>query len=307
MTSRGFDIVINNPTDEDYRELADLYKHHSVVHYSAQTERGSANGTFHIQASVELKNAQRATFCTKRLTRGSVRLRKKTPLQLYDYCLKHGRNLKPEDRDFRIHSDKKPAETRGQRSDLVNIRDEIVEGKSLIDIALDNPSDYIRYTRGIESLYNMVQRQRAKRRSKAHVIILYGKTGSRKTGYIKQFYPDAYWADVGTNGNTWFTGYTNEKVIVLDDFYGSGMKYRSLLRMCDDTPYMLPVHGGAVACTTSIFIFTSNQSPHKWYKNFHMDAFFRRCTEVLCCDHFDWRTWRNIVPSELAALTPHSG
>lgn len=71
---------------------------------------------------------------------------------------------------------------------------------------------------------------------------------------------------------------------MIDEFYGSWMKYNVLLRVLDGHPLRLEVKGGFTwAAYTHVFI-TSNACVGAWYHRDDISALKRRITEVIDCD-----------------------
>jgi len=80
----------------------------------------------------------------------------------------------------------------------------------------------------------------------------------------------------------WWDGYTNNKVVIIDDFYG-WLKYDELLRITDRYPHKCPVKGAFVEFVAEVIIFTSNVHVDKWYKfeGFNPEALCRRINTYL--------------------------
>lgn len=108
------------------------------------------------------------------------------------------------------------------------------------------------------------------------VIVLIGKTGTGKSSWAYEHYPDLYAKPDGP----WFDGYSGQKTILLDDYYGS-VSYPVLLKMCDRYPFNAPVKGGYVWAQWDKVIITSNASVESWYAAVpDISAFKRRITYI---------------------------
>jgi hypothetical protein len=86
--------------------------------------------------------------------------------------------------------------------------------------------------------------------------------------------------------NVYFGGYTNERVIIFDDFRGSWLPLSTLLQLLDpETPARVKVYGADVPwCAEHIYI-TSNVNPFNWYNQKQMEeykALMLRFTTVTC-------------------------
>ncbi len=273
-THRGYIFVINNPLNTDWIAVERLSKLTCTLRLICQLEYGES-GTPHIQGYVEFKNAQRMSRLN--LARAHIEQRVKAPLKAWNYCIKP--NELPEGIQAHVISvGEKPPESQGSRTDVLQIYKMLKEKKPLLEIVDLYPGTYMRMHRGIKDIRNMLS---SNRENKIPVVEVYwGPTGTGKSHKLQSYdNGEAYWLDQGTNSNTWFTNYTNEKVILIDDFYG-WIKYSFLLRLLDRYPVSLPIHGGQIKCNANTFIFTSNKPPMEWYPNIDTSALERRFTKV---------------------------
>lgn len=115
------------------------------------------------------------------------------------------------------------------------------------------------------------------------VIVIYGEAGSGKTRYCYDNYADIYSKPRGE----WWDGYTGQKTILLDDYYGY-MPYCELLRVLDRYPYQVPVKGGYVHAQWDTVLITSNKPPSQWYPQIgYTPALKRRLNKILYCNISD--------------------
>lgn len=170
--------------------------------------------------------------------------------------------------------------TKGYRSDLHNIKDDLNQGASLYDIMDNYTSDFVRYHSGIMKMKSLIDKKKSKNWRDVEVTVLYGKAGSGKTSYVsnKHGYNNIFTLNLEAE-KFMFDGYDNEDVLLIDDFNG-GIKYTQLLRILDGHPLPLNVKNGrCYANFTKIYI-TSNVTPANWYKNI-FDNLKRRLTNCL--------------------------
>jgi len=99
------------------------------------------------------------------------------------------------------------------------------------------------------------------RSQKSIVVVLYGPTGTGKSSWIYKHFPKAYWKPARTS---WFDGYDNHEIAVLDEFYG-WLPYDLLLRLFDRYPMQVEIKGGHAQWVPKIILVTSNKPPHEWY------------------------------------------
>lgn len=104
------------------------------------------------------------------------------------------------------------------------------------------------------------------------VITLIGAPGTGKSRWAYDNYPDLYSKPEGQ----WFDGYTGQKTLLLDDFYGD-IPYSQLLKVLDRYPLQVPIKGGFVHAQWDTVIITSNKQPEFWYPE--ITALKRRITE----------------------------
>lgn len=178
----------------------------------------------------------------------------------------------------------------GKRSDLESLAQTIVEGTSTVtEIAHSHPKEFIRYHRGLRALEFEVQRSKfsTTRRLDLETIVYWGDTGTGKTRAVLDEHGESnvFILNRGCNAVIWWDGYNQEKVLLIDDFYG-WIKLSMLLKILDIYPLRLEIKGSFTwAAWTKIYI-TSNKPPDEWYnKSDQMDervmaAFKRRIHQV---------------------------
>lgn len=103
------------------------------------------------------------------------------------------------------------------------------------------------------------------------VTVLYGEAGSGKSRWAYDHYPDLYKKPVGD----WWDGYSGQKAILLDDFYG-WIKYHDLLHVLDRYPLNCPVKGGFIQAQWDTVVITSNDPPNAWYREKGLTPALRR-------------------------------
>ena len=173
----------------------------------------------------------------------------------------------------------------GHRTDLDKIGEEIVKGKSSQQIAVEAPGTYVKYHHGLRQL-ELVTQTPPKWRDVV-VAVYWGETGTGKTRKAMEENESIYKMNTSTNGKLWFDGYTGEKVLLLDDYYG-WIKFGELLTILDGYPYRCEVKGGFTWAKWTKVIITSNKRPSDWYHNMDIAPLRRRinqelffhCTEV---------------------------
>lgn len=163
----------------------------------------------------------------------------------------------------------------GKRSDLERMKEMIVAGNTEREIFEEQPGNYIRYNRGIQKAKSLYEK---KRDWEMDVRIYWGKPGTGKTRSVyDEFGIDNVYVKMQ---GKWWDGYSNEQVVVIDDFDPENMfdiVYGFYLCLLDRYPMRIECKGGSMQFGSKIIIFTSNFNPKTWFidrKN--RDAFFRR-------------------------------
>lgn len=170
----------------------------------------------------------------------------------------------------------------GKRTDLDNVMLAVSQGDSLRDIALANPSQFIRYTKGISAYHSIMSKPRDSAIPK-EVEVYFGPTGCGKTRKAHEENPDAYlWTP---SQKTWFDGYDGHKTVIMDEFRGQ-IAFGFLLGILDRYPMKVEVKGNMVQFSPDKVIITSPVSPEYWYQNLEnkdglMDQLRRRITKTV--------------------------
>lgn len=107
------------------------------------------------------------------------------------------------------------------------------------------------------------------------VNIVWGAAGTGKTrAAIESMGPDETFIldpPMNQSGGVWWDGYTGQKSIVIDDFYG-WVPHNALLRFTDKNKCQVQIKGGMVRAEWEEVWITSNKHPKYWYqKSFPWD------------------------------------
>lgn len=245
---RAWCFTINNPDDVGAPQQ---WPYKYLVY---QLEKGES-GTPHLQGFVHMPNPMRLTGMKKLDARAHWLPAKGSALQNKEYCTKEPRIDGP------FEFGELPEQ--GKRNDLADLKKSLDEGKTLKQISEDHFSHFLRYSRGIEK-YMLLKTD--PRNWEMKVKVLCGATGVGKSRYCYEKYPDAYWKTKSNGSNNWWDGYTNQSVVVVDEYYG-WFSWDFILRLLDRYPMSVETKGGAVQFVARKIIFTSNQHPRDWYPN----------------------------------------
>ncbi|WP_445718336.1 hypothetical protein [Flavobacterium sp.] len=160
--------------------------------------------------------------------------------------------------------------SRGYRSDLHNLKDDLMNGATEYEIMDNYTGDFLRYHSGISKMKSLIDK---KNRNKIgfrapEVVIIYGDAGTGKTRkiYDEHGFDNVFKVSRYNDDKFMFNGYDNEDVLILDDFYG-GIQFSYLLQLLDGYPIDLNVKNGVKYNYFSKVYITSNKPPSEWYKN----------------------------------------
>lgn len=276
--SRRWCFTLNNYTEENELAIQHECQHGRCISYLIYgREVAPETGTPHLQGFFILRTAKSLGGIRRCLpqwgwpqglhletTRGSVNSN-------IDYCSKF-------DQSPFIFGE---APQQGTRSDLLEVTAAIAGGASVRDIAESNPVEFIKFGRGISTLIAM----RAPPRSeKTKVIWCYGATGTGKTRWCNESYPDAYWKDGSTR---WWDGYGGHESVIIDDFRPSReLSFAFLLRLFDRYALSVEIKGGYVNFTSKVICVTSPRPPNEvfdkleWLDNEDKEQVYRRIDEI---------------------------
>nr|WDW25734.1 MAG: replication-associated protein [Canine circovirus] len=269
-------FTLNNP---DSDELPPAFL--EAAKYIAWQREQGAEGTPHLQGYIALKKPMRIT-ALRRLLPAHFEGRRGTHDQAKDYVTKEdSRQAGPW-----FHGDDSTIpRKRGERTDLKAVAARIDEGASYKDIAVEFPSEFIKYHRGVRE-YIQVQTPSRPQNVTPQVFIYWGPPGTGKTYRASHDHPEAYWMSKPQDSKTfWYDGYIGQSTIVFDEFYG-WLPYDHILRVLDRYPMKLPVKGAMVELSATTFVFTSNRSWQEWYPRIgDLSALERRINEFATVVH----------------------
>lgn len=245
--ARNWCFTLNNPTSNDEDELKAL----KGVKYMCVGHEVGDSGTPHLQGYVQFKDAKTISSLKKvnkaihwEIARGSAD-------QASEYCKKDGK----------FWEIGEMGSGQGFRTDLEVARQQILNNTPQIEIANENFFLWVQYGRRLEEYRSLVQPRRS---WKSDVIIFWGESGTGKSRKANELYPNA---DRITYQHPFFLGYTNNDVVIFDDFDPATMPVQVWLEICDRYPKKINVKGSEKEWNPKTIVFTSNHDPKFWYGN----------------------------------------
>jgi len=294
MTCRNWVFTINNPEDLDLPTWEWMTPDVKFAIY--QKECGE-EGTIHLQGYVEFASAIRLPQVKRLLPRAHLEKRRGNRQQAIEYCTKLDTRVPGSEPcvfgwhgtvEELLNSFKKKKKNKS----LLRMKEMIDEGQSELQLAEE---DFGTWSRSFRALERYRRLKTKPRNHETEVIVIQGPTGTGKSRYALEQYPDAYWKQ----RSNWWDGYGTEETVIIDEFYG-WLPFDLLLRLCDRYPLLVESKGGQIQMVATRVVITSNAIPSLWYKNVYFPAFIRRVskwivmptlgTEV-CYDNYEEINW----------------
>lgn len=216
----------------------------------------------------ETKKVHWQGFCQFSATVGLTRIKKAigdnsahiekmrgTPKEASDYCKKDGK--------FEEWGE---IRNQGQRADLEKVKQEILDGKLVDDITIENPTLYHQYGRTLNRIEDIAMRKKY-RTEMTKGIWITGESGSGKSHEaFEGFSPETHYL-VNCNDKGWWDGYLQQETVILNDFRGH-IPYSELLQMIDKWPFCVPRRGREpMPFISKRVIITSVLRPEEVYLN----------------------------------------
>ena len=232
-------------------------------------------GKSHWQGAVYFKNEISLKSAQKLLNIGKSHIEtftKTTTSEAINYCRKDGK--------FKEFGEEPE---QGKRKDLKIIRDEILAGRSVESIGMENPIIYHMYGRTLNWIEDNVMRDKH-RTEMTKGIWYWGKSGTGKTHKACEgFTPKTHY--MFNNDNGWWDDYKQQDTVIINEFRGS-MPYCELLELVDKFPKKVRRRGREpLPFISKLIIVTSVLKPEEVYHNLSerdsLEQLYRRF-EVIC-------------------------
>lgn len=168
----------------------------------------------------------------------------------------------------------------GSRTDLRQATDDIANGATARDIAINYPGLYVRYHQGLEALIRAREPTPPISRE-IRCFLLWGETGVGKSHRARTTFPQAY---IVSPGRDPFGGYKNESTIIFEEWSHHDWPIREMNRYLDK--WTSPISSRYFNKTTSwtTVLILTNQNPANCYvleEPALRAAFMRRITNVI--------------------------
>lgn len=250
-------FTLNNYTPEEKKDIENALT--TYASYAVIGIETGANGTPHLQGFAIMRLRERMSGMKRVLKTNRIHLEKArgTSHQAAIYCKKDGvfweTGTPPSAPGIR-NSTQEQLEAAKKAVDM---------GATVEDLWELHFGVMCKYQRAMETYIQIKKKQ--EERKKPWVEIIYGQAGTGKTRYCHQMARIFYDSDVWIYpGRGWFDGYTGQKVVIFDDFYGD-MDFGVLLKVLDRYKLTVPVKGGFTTWNPERIYITSNVHWAEWY------------------------------------------
>lgn len=240
-----------------------------------QLERGIENGLLHVQGYAEFSEKRTIQQVKDALQSTQMHIEWARDCDRCDaYCKKTGADGCVSDEGYDAPVIRGERKAQGKRTDLEAIATDIIKGKSLFDVSLEHPSQFIRYNRGFNVLANMHAKKRKLDHRGPRIYYIWGPPGCGKTAYVHDRWPTAYIAKDNIGG--WMDYYNGEDAIIFDEFCGQ-YPANDMLTLLDRYACRAPVKGSWTNIAATAIVFTSNMPPDAIYAGLpQYEAWMRR-------------------------------
>lgn len=257
--ARNWMITLFAPYYENAHTVQAQLDHWEKVRaYAFQEERAPDTGRIHLQMYVEFDSVVTNIGIKKAFgERTHCEPRKKSAQECWNYCTKE------ETRVAGPWTKGEPA-GQGKRNDLEAIAKEIEGGATARTVARKFPSDFIRYSRGIEKLI-LIQGGTSSylRTVPRQVLLYYGPTRTGKTHQALTLYPGAWMKPLSRQ---WMDTYEGQSVAIIDEVCPDMFDLQWFLRLVDNYDIIVESKGGHLLWKPDTVIITSNYKPEEWWQ-----------------------------------------
>lgn len=244
-SSRGWIIVVNNPTDDDLNHLKLVSQ--QADYMIVGDEVGDKEGTPHYQGYAYWKDKKTFKAIKKLVPRAHLEIANGSPEQNQSYCSKQ-----------KILFETGECPKQGKRTDIDGLRQLLKDKPKMRDITEEtlNPQ----HVRMAEIYLKYHEKGRD---WKPEVRWYHGSTGSGKTKTAREWLEKDIYTCLN-NGKFW-EGYDAHENVLIDDFRKDFCKFHELLKILDRYEYKVEVKGSSRQLLARKIAITCPYPPDKVY------------------------------------------
>lgn len=246
---RDYCYTLNNYTDDELVQLRII-----GCEYHVMGKEVGEKGTPHIQGYIRFRNARSFNAVRKLIDRWHLIECRGSAADNIAYCTKDGN-----------YEEIGTRPKQGKRVDLDKIKNDIIEGKKVEDICIEDPMTYHMYGRTLNKIEDIAMRKNY-RTEMTKGIWYWGETGVGKSHKaFEGFTPETHY--VLPNDNGWWDAYKQQDTVIINDFRGE-IKYNELLNLVDKWPFTVKRRNREpLPFTSKLVIITSSLPPDQIYHN----------------------------------------
>lgn len=262
-------FTLNHP--DSHPPLPQAWDKSLIKFLVCQREVGK-EGTLHYQGYVEFNARKRLTTLKKLNPAVHWEPRKGSRMQAIKYaCKTDTREEGTEPIWYPEAIDVNTPSCDTKKSKYADLKESLDQGSDMSTIAQEHFALWLRHHKSLEEYRQL---RVTPRNHNTEVIAIFGTTGTGKSQFCRDNFPNAYWKSRGD----WWDGYRNHEVVIIDEFYG-WLPLDFMLRLLDRYPFKVPVKGTFCEFTAKLIIITSNRGPGEWYKK-ESPEFMRRIDHI---------------------------
>lgn len=279
---RNWQVVQNNPGSTDYTAAAKLFDT-GIVQYIivAQENFNMPDKTPHLHIFIQFKNCSRRGHYVKKFwPKAHIEWCVGTADQNRNYALGIGKTAEEHGKPMALDEDiteygKFQPNCQGRK--FAGVKRALDNGATLGDISQNHFGLYVRYHKS----FKRYKQDNIKRRTwKTEVFVLYGSSGTGKSRFYWDRYPNGCALEYRNN---FWSDYNGEEAVLMDDFNPNMISRELFLKLTDRYPMKIRQIGGWSEWSPKVIYITTNHDPEYWYGN-HEDCVHRRITEIINFD-----------------------